>query len=173
MSEPTTEAAQPTMTVETPKEQRLETLTPDKRAELVAKSEELRRAATDIEARKQEASAAQARDESETATIQERINATLGTHDVLNIVREEDKALLAIYEKQLQSVKGSLASIEKKLSAPTSAPEVSAPTPEAPVAETAKDLTPDLTTESATIINKPVEVVAPAVTPERSPEPGV
>ena len=148
MSDTTPEQLQPAITVETPQEQRLDSLTPDKRAELTRKSEELRRAATDIEARKQEAVAEQARDEAAAAGTQERINAVLGTHNILDTVRNEDAALIAIFTKQQENVNKQLSAIEAKLNSPVSAPNVAPPSSEATVMETSKSLTPDLTAET-------------------------
>lgn len=112
MSDPTME---PTTTVEAPQEQRPETLAPEKRAELMKQSEELQKAAADAEARKQEAVAAQARDEAEATTVQERINTVLGKHDILTTIREEDKALIAVYERQVTAANNRRAAIDAKL----------------------------------------------------------
>lgn len=166
MSEPTNDTLKPAMSVETPQGERVETLTSEKRTELTKKSEELRRIATDTEARKQEVMAGQAQEEAKGATIQERITAMLGKRDILNVIREEGRAEIAAYERQIAAVKKERASIEAQLSAAVSAPEVSSPSPEVPVAETFKERTSDLTQEAA-----PVATSAPETVPANDTTP--
>jgi uncharacterized protein involved in exopolysaccharide biosynthesis len=127
------EHLEPNQPVNEAQEARVEALSPDKRAELMQKSEELRTLATDIEARKTHAATEQVQDEAAAASIQERINALLGSHDILNVVRQEDAALVAIYERQLATVKGELSSIEAKLkSSPLEAAPAPSPVPPTP-----------------------------------------
>jgi hypothetical protein len=84
----------------------------EQQAESAAESESLRKNIADLEAQKQRIIAEQTQNEAAAAATQERISATLGTHNILDIVREEDKALLAVYERRQQAARNRLSGAE-------------------------------------------------------------
>lgn len=74
---------------------------PAVQTEQLQRSDELQKQTHAIEEQKQRAVSEQSQHEAAAADLQERINATLGTHDILSIVRAEDAALIAVYDRQL------------------------------------------------------------------------